>query len=414
MNLELFIARKIYFRKNDEAKKFSSSAVKIATIGVAIAVIAMILSVVIVFGFKNEIRAKIVGFAGHIQIENYENHISYEKKPISINDSLMNVLKSKAYIKSIQPYITREGIIKTQDNFQGVIFKGIESDYDWSFFENYLLEGELPNANEEDYLSVLISKDISNKLKLNLNDTFFAYFFQDKIQARKLKISGIYKTNFDTYDKLYVVSKLDLLQKLNKWDTNQVSGLEIMLNNFNDLDYISDLFAREMLYGKDAKGDRLSSRTVEEINPFIFDWLALMDMNVWTIIILMFIVSGFTLSSGLLILILEQTSKIGILKALGMSNKKLMKVFLYVSSFIIIKGIIWGNVIVFAFILLQHWTGFIKLDPDTYYMAQMPMDVNIWYVLGINLGVLIVSIFMMLAPSLIISKISPSKVIKFE
>lgn len=418
MSLELFIAKKIHFKQDKSAKEnISSPAIKIAIAGVAIALFTMILAVAIVFGFKKEVRNKIIGFGGHLQIENYQNKTSHEKFPIFFNDSLKKILELENEITAIEPYIIREGIIKTSNDFQGIIFKGVDNNFDWNFFKQHLVDGNIPvidSLNNKSSLDVLISKNISDKLNLHPNDTFITYFFRDKIQARKFRISGIYNTNFDTYDKLYVIGPLQILQNLNKWNKNQVTGIEIKIDNFDKLETVKENLFKKMIHGKDAENNSLYTQSIKDINPYLFDWLDLMDMNVWTIIILMFAVSAFTMTSGILILILEQTNMIGILKAMGLPNYRIQKTFVYVSAFIILKGMLLGNIFAFIFIFLEKWLGFVKLDPDVYYMSEMPVYFNIWHILIINILVLAISVATMLLPTYIISKITPSKAIKFE
>lgn len=415
MNLEFFIAKKVYFNKSKKGNKnVSTPAVKIAVGGVALAVATMILAVAIVFGFKNEVRNKIIGFGGHIQIENYENNTSYEKLPIALEDSLIQILNRTEGVKHLETYIAREGIIKTDDNFQGVIFKGIGSDFDWTFFQKHLKEGSVLNSDSLQANQAMISSYISRKLGLNVGDSFLAYFFQEKIQPRKFHIVGIYNTNFENYDKLYVLTDLKVLQRLNKWSENEVTGIELIINDFDRLEQIKDEIFFEMIVYKDQNNNNLYTRSIKEINPYLFDWLSLMDMNVWVIIILMFVVSGVTMSSGILILILEQTNMIGLLKSLGYSNKKLRRVFLFVSSFLILRGMFWGNACALLIVAIQKLTGVMRLNPDTYYVSEVPIEFNIWYVVVINVLVLLISTGMMIAPTYLISKIRPAKSIKFE
>ena len=414
MKLELYIAKKIYFGKNEKSQNVSTPAVKIAIAGVAIAVLAMILSVAVVFGFRDEVQSKVIGFGGHIQINNYNNNASHEVTPLIWNDSLENKLNSITGVDQIEPFISREGIIKTSDNFQGVQFKGVDSLYDWSFFKKNLIEGNVILSDTISTNQALISQYIAKKLQLKLGGTFLAYFFQEKIQFRKFTIVGIYNTNFENYDKMYVITNMQVLQKLNKWKSDEVSGLELKVDDIDQLNSIKNNVLYEMLTYRDANNNTLFAQSIKEISPYLFDWLSLMDTNVWVIIILMVLVSGFTMSSGLLILILEQTNTIGILKALGYSNAKIRKVFLYVSSFLVLKGMLWGNIITFLFILIQKYTGIIKLDPESYYVSEVPLMVNVGYILAINVSVLFISILMMIVPSYLVTLIKPARSIKFD
>lgn len=414
MNLELFIAKRIHFAKKDGAKQVSTPAIKIAIAGVAIGLAAMILSISIVIGFKNEVRNKVVGFGSHIQIENYENNTSYQTFPILADDSLVNAIKNIDGIKQVERYTNREGIIKTKDDFQGVIFKGVAEDYNWDFFRQNLVEGDIINLKDTAENQAILSKVIADKLMLKVGDNFLAYFLQDKIQARKFTISGIYNTNFEDYDKLYAITNQRLLQRLNKWNDQQVSGLELLVDNYDNLDEIKQDVFLEMITYRDRDDNTLYTRSIKDINPSIFSWLDLLDTNVVVIIILMFVVSCFTMISGLLIIILERTSTIGILKAMGHSNKNIRKTFLYISGFLVLKGMLWGNTIALSVIALQKLFGIIQLDPNTYYVSEMPVTFNPLYIILINMGTLLISVLMMVGPSYLIAKISPAKSIRFE
>lgn len=414
MNLELFIAKRIHFN-GDKAEKVSSPAIKIAIAGIALGLTAMILSVCIVIGFKKEIRDKVVGFNSHIQITSFDNNTSYETHPICVNDSLLSSLKKRENVKNAEFFITKPGIIKTDTDFQGVIFKGVDQNYNWDFFKHNLIEGRI--LEEQDTISgnrAVLSKYIADRLQLKLGDSFITYYIQEPIKFRKFTIVGIYSTNFLDYDKLFVLTDMPIIQKLNSWDDDQVSGIEVFLNDFDKIDAVQHEMFFDMASYRDRLGNAFLSRSVKEMNPTIFNWLGLINMNVWVIIILMLAVSGFTMISGLLILILERTNMIGILKAMGASNFNIRKVFLYVSSFLILRGMLWGNIIALAICFLQKQFGLVKLDPKVYYISEMPIDMNILYIVLINLGTFAISLLMMIGPSYLIAKISPAKSIRFE
>jgi len=414
LNLELFIARKVYFG-GDIKQKVSSPAIKIAVAGVALGLAAMVLSVCIIVGFKKEIRDKVVGFGSHIQITNFNNSFSYETYPIRLSDSLMLILEDNPEIKHIETFVTKPGIIKTDNDFQGVVLKGIGQDYDWTFFKKNMVEGEvLQQSDTSSVNQIIISKYIADKLNLKAGDDFVAYFIQDPIKARKFLITGVFSTNFEDYDKLFIICDINILQRLNGWDKDQVSGLELMVKDYNNLALVKQELYFDMASFHDGDGQGLYTRSIEEMNPTIFSWLGLLDMNVWVIIILMLAVSGFTMISGLLIIILERTNMIGILKALGARNYNIRKVFLYISSFLIIKGLVWGNIIALAICIIQQQFGIIKLDPATYYVSEMPVYINPLYIILINMGALFISITMMIGPSYLIARISPAKSIRFE
>lgn len=414
MNLELFIARKVYFGETTK-QRVSSPAIKIAVAGIAIGLAAMILSVCIVVGFKKEVWGKVIGFGSHIQVTSFNNNLSYDSYPIHLTDTLLSDLKKNPEIKHFESYATKPGIIKTDEDFQGVVLKGVGEDYDWTFFRNNLLEGNvLSTSDTTTQNQVILSKYIADRLHLKLGDSFLTYFVQEPIKVRKFTISGIYSTSFEDYDKLFMIVDLKTVQKLNSWNENQVSGLEIIVNDYSRLKEVKEDLFYDLANSSDGDGNALYTRSVEEMNPMIFSWLSLLDMNVWVIIILMIAVSGFTMISGLLIIILERTNMIGILKALGARNTNIRKIFLYISSFLILKGMMWGNLIALSVCILQKVFGIIKLDPATYYVSEMPVYINPIYLILINIGVLAVSLFMMLGPSYLIARILPSKSIQFE
>lgn len=417
MNLELFIARRIHFGNQKGDKRVSSPAIKIAIAGVAIGLAAMILSVSIVVGFKTEVRNKVIGFGSHIQITNFENNASYDMHPIRVDEDVLTKLRNTNGVKHVEVFSTKPGIIKTDGDFQGIVLKGIGADYDWNFFKQNMVEGDIIAMNDSAVSNqVIISKYIANKLGLKVDDSFITYFIQGPkdIRFRKFHISGIYSTNFEDYDKMFVVSDIRHVQKLSGWDNDQVSGIELLVDDYNKLDDVrADIFL-DMMAHRDSDDNTFYARTIKELNPTIFNWLDLLDTNVVVIIALMLIVSGFTMISGLLILILERANMIGMLKTMGARNYSIRKTFLYVSSFLVMKGMFWGNVIALAIILIQDQFGLIKLDPDTYYVSEMPVDINILYILLLNIGTLAISMLMMVGPSYLIAKISPVKSIRFE
>lgn len=414
MNLALYLAKRIHFG-GDNNRKMSSPAVKIATAGIALGLAAMILAVAIVVGFKKEIREKVIGFGSHIQVTNFDNNVSYESQPICINDTIINKLKAIEGIRHVEVYATKPGIIKTETDFQGVVLKGVDKDYDWSFFEKNLIEGSIlsPSDTAAENQAIL-SKYIADRLHLKIGDSFISYFIQEPIKARKFVVTGIYSTNFEDYDKLFIVTNIDIIKRLSNWEKDQVTGLELYVSDYDKLDEIKDNVFFTSIAHKDRLGNTFYAKSIKEINPMIFNWLGLLDMNVWIIIILMMAVSGFTMISGLLILILERTNMIGILKAMGTPNKIIRKTFIYVSSFIILKGMLWGNIIALVICFAQKQFGLITLNPETYYVSEMPVEINAIYIMLINIGTLIVSLSMMVGPSYLIAKISPSKSIRFQ
>lgn len=414
MNLELFIAKRIHFSKGEGEKKASSPAIKIAIAGVAIGLAAMILALSIVIGFKKEVRNKVVGFGSHIQITNLNNTTSYETLPVAVTPGLLDTLSHETGIAHAQIYATKPSIIKTDSAFQGIILKGVGEDYDWDFFKKNMIDGKIINPDDTTITNqVIISKNIADKLNLKTGDSFISYFVQER-SARKFNITGIYSTNFEDYDKLFVITDIRLIQRLNKWQPDQVSGIELLVNDFEQLDQLTQNIYLDMMTYRDVDGNTFLTRSIKEMNPMIFSWLDLLDMNVWVIMILMFAISVFTMISGLLIIILERTNMIGILKTLGARNFNIRKTFLYVSSFLILKGMLWGNIIALTVLLLQRYFGLIKLDPNTYYVSEMPVDINILHIILINIATLTLSVLAMVGPSYLIAKISPAKSLRFE
>lgn len=415
MNAELFIARRIYKGEKKNNKKVSSPAIKIAVTGIALGLAVMIVAVCIIVGFKNEVRGKVIGFGSHIQITAFEANNSYEHSPISISDSLREILNANPSISHFQEFITKPGIIKTDDDFMGIVLKGVSKSYNWDFFRTNMLEGNiLNNSDTVTNNQVIISKSIADKLHLKINDRLTIYFVQEPVRARRFDVVGIYETNFEDWDKLFVITSKDILSTLNDWDEDMVSGIEVLVKDYDKLDKTSQDMFFEMSSYKDRFGNALYTRSIKDINPMIFNWLNLLDMNVWVIITLMLIVSGFTMISGLLIIILERTNMIGMLKSMGASDISIRKVFLYLSTFLIGRGMIWGNIIALLFCFVQDRYELLKLDPATYYLSAVPVDFNPMFILLLNIGTLIVSILMMIGPSYLVAKITPSKSIRFE
>lgn len=414
MNLELFIARKIHFSKEGN-RQVTPPAVRIAIVGVALGLAVMILSVAIVIGFKKEVRNKVIGFGSHIQITNFDNNSSYETTPIAVSDSLLQALQEFPGIKHIEGYATKMGILKTDSDFQGVVLKGIDTDYDWSFFRNNLKEGELLTIDpKKTSTDVIISRYLSDLLGLKLGDSILTYFVQEDVRARKFNIAGIYETGFMDYDKLFVLADIKQIRRLNGWEKDEVSGLELLVDDYDKLDQIAEDLYFNLVEKQDRHGNTYFTRSIKEMNPMIFNWLDVLDVNVVVILILIFAVAGFTMISGLLIIILERTNMIGILKALGENNVSIRKIFLYISFFLIGKGMLWGNVVGIAICLIQSHFRIIKLDPSIYYLDAVPIDLSIVSLILLNIGTLCASMLMMLGPSYLITKIDPAKSIRFE
>ena len=416
MNFELFIARRIHFSKErGDSRRVTPPAVRIAVAGIALGVAMMILSVAIVVGFKQEVRNKMVGFGSHIRVSNFDSNSSYETAPIFVGDSLKSLLSALSGIRHVETFATKPGILKTEMDFQGIVLKGVDVEYDWTFFRKHLKEGELFSIDTGKVTNdVLISQQLADMLRLRCGDSFHAYFLQDEVRARKFRICGIYDTGFTDYDKLFVLTDIKHIRRLNGWEADAVSGLELQVDDYDDLDEVAAAVDDRLLNRRDRKGNIFYVRSIKELNPMIFSWLDVLDLNVVVILVLMMAVSGFTMISGLLIIILERTNMIGILKALGQQDRSLRRVFLYISAFLIGKGMLWGNIIGLALCWIQSFFRPLSLDPSVYYLDAVPIHLTPGSWLLINLGASVVSLLMMLAPSYLITKISPAKTIRFE
>lgn len=415
MDWKLFVARRIYRSKEGE-KEVSKPAVLIATWGIAIGLAVMIVAVAVVVGFKHEVRDKVVGLGSDISITNFDAQKSYETIPVVAGDSLLEVLRSTEGVKHVQRYSTKPGMIMTDDNFLGMVLKGVSQEYDWTFLKKHLLEGEIPAFSDSASTNrTLVSRTIANKLNIHTGDKLYTYYIEgDNVRARRLEVAGIYQTNFSLYDDLFMLTDLYTVNRLNNWKADQVSGIELEVTDYDRLAEIKENIRGKVDMQTDRFGNTYYTLTVEESNPQIFAWLDLLDMNVWVILILMTGVAGFTMISGLLIIILERTNMIGVLKALGADNLAIRKVFLSFSVFLIGRGMLWGNLIGLAFVVLQSQFRIFKLDPSTYYVDSVPVEFNLWWWVLLNICSLLVSVLMLVGPSYLITRIHPAKSIRFE
>ena len=414
MNFPLFIARRI-FGEGDDGRMVSRPAVSIATAGVAIGLAVMIVSVCVVFGFKHTIRDKVAGFGGHIQVGEFMSLHSGEGNPIQINDSMMHVLEGATGVRHVQRFAMRQGILKTNEDFLGVMFKGVGPEFDSTFIHQNMITGAIPCFSDSSSSNqVLISQDIANKLRVTVGQRVFAYFIDDGVRVRRFTVSGIYETNLSQYDKVICFIDLHTAVRLNGWKSDQVSGAEITVQDFSRIEETADIYINKVNRSMDAYGETYTSRTIAELNPQIFSWLDLLDLNVWIILALMMAVAGVTVISGLLIIILERTTMIGILKALGARNTTIRHTFLWFSVFMIGRGLLAGNIIGIGLVLLQRYTGLIHLDPQTYYVSVVPVELNLPLIVLLNIGTLVISIFVLIAPSYLISHIDPAKSMRYE
>ena len=412
---EFFIARRIFQNKEGE-KNISPPAVRVAVISIALGLVVMILAVAIVVGFKTEVRNKVIGFGSHIQITNFDSNSYYDMKPVAVGDTLLYQLRNYPNISHVQRFSVKPGLIKTDDDSQGVVFKGVGEEYDWSFFRQNLLEGEVLHVRPDSLTAgILISKKIADKLNLKLGDSFLTYFVrQNDVSPRKFHIAGIYQTNFSDYDKLFILADIKQIRRINRWDADMASGLEITVKNYEQSEQTAGDLYFDLQSRTDRLGNALYTRSVRQLNPMIFAWLDVLDMNVAVILILMILVAGFSMISGLLIIILERANMIGTLKALGENDAGIRKIFLYISAFLIAKGLFWGNLIALSVCFIQKHTGILKLDPETYYLSEVPVEINWMYILSINLGTLIVTLLLLIGPSYLVARISPARTVRFE
>ena len=415
VNLPLFIARRIYGDKGDR-KKVSRPAIRIATIGVAIGLAVMIITVSVVLGFKHTIRDKVVGFGCHIQIENLMSLTSANSIPICMGDSMIQVLSNTRGVSHVQRYAMAQGILKTDNDFWGVTLKGIGPEYDTHFLKECLVEGELPAFSDTaSHYPLLISKTIAQKLRLNVGDRVFAYFIDDEnVRTRRFNVVGIYSTNMKRFDDMVCITDIYATRRLNGWTGDESSGAELLVDDFNQLQETHLEVISQVGRSLDDEGNTYASQTILDAYPQLFSWLELLDLNVWIILALMVAVAGFTMISGLLIIILERTQMIGILKALGARNTTIRRTFLWFAAFIITRGLFWGNLLGIGIVMLQKYTGIVKLDPQTYYVSEAPMELNLILVVLLNLATLIICIFVLIAPSYLVSHIHPARSMRYE
>lgn len=411
MNYELFVAKRIISGK-ERKSSISSPIIKIAITAISLGIIIMMIAVATGAGLQEKIRDKMAGFKGHIQISNYDNNNSdVSIVPVNINQSFYPKFPNIQGIKNVQVYANKTGLIRTKTSFEGIVFKGVSTDYDWSFFQEYLIEGKLPDFNQSRTKEVLLSRTLMDRLELKLNDTILATFLKDAANKlpsnRKYAVTGIYDTGFLEFDQNMMIGDLREVRRLNKWAENQVGGFEVIVDDFDDLTEVWN-----KVYS--STGSTLDATTIVASFPAIFEWIQLFDNNIWFIIAIMILVAGINMITALLVLILERVQMVGILKAMGSSNWSIRKIFLYNASYLILKGLFWGNIIGFGILFLQKYTGIISLDPTTYYVSQVPVSIDVFTILMLNLGTLILCFSMLIIPSIIITKIQPSKSIRFS
>ena len=415
MSLPFFIARRIY-RHEDGQQNVSRPAIIIATIGIAIGIAVMILTVCVVLGFKHTIRDKVVGFGSHIRIESFRNQQGLAPTGVCISDTLKGRLAKLPGVKRVELFSTVSGILKTDDDFLGVVFKGVGEDYDPTFLRCNLVSGSIPTfSSTKPSYRLLISQVMADKLCLSVGDTVFSYFISaEDVRARRFTVCGIYQTNMAQFDNSLCFTDLATPVRLNNWETDQCSGAEIIVSDYDALEQVAAAVVKLVNRTTDRYGETLMSQTVFDAYPQVFSWLSLLDINVWIILVLMVCVAGFTMVSGLLIIILERTQFIGILKALGMQTATVRRTFLWFATFIIIRGMAAGNIIGIGIVLLQQHTGFVKLDASSYYVDTAPMELNIPILLLLNGATLLVSVLVLVVPSMLVSRIHPARAMRYE
>lgn len=415
MNFPLFIARRIY-SDNSDKRKVSRPTIRIATIGVAIGLAVMIVSVCVVLGFKHTIRDKVVGFGGNIQVAEFSTLQYSDMQPIAIDDSMMTVLRKAPGVKHVQRFATKQGILKTDSDFLGVMFKGVGPEYDTTFIHHNMVEGYIPKfSDEKGNNNILLSKIMADKLQIKCGQRLFTYFIGDNgVRVRKFTVAGIYQTNLTQYDKTICFTDLYTAVKLNGWNKDQTSGAELSVTDFSNIAATENFLIKKVNKTTDHYGQTYSSKTIKDISPQIFSWLDLLDLNVWIILIIMTAVAVVTMISGLLIIILERTTMIGVMKALGANNRTVRHTFLWFAAFIIGKGLVIGDIVGIGLIILQKYTGLIKLDPTTYYVNTVPVEFNLTFIVLLNIMTMAVSMFVLVFPSYLISHIHPAKSMRYE
>ncbi|MGY6647400.1 ABC transporter permease [Wenyingzhuangia sp. IMCC45574] len=411
MNFELFIANRL--TKSKEYKSsISAPIIKIAISAITLGLVVMLLSIATGVGLQKKIQEKVTGFNGHLVISNFDNNQSKTSQtPISIQQDFYPEFTTVDGVKHVQVFATKPGIIRTVNDFEGVVLKGVGADYSWGFINEYLVDGMLPTYSDEVSNEVLLSKRIADRMQLKIGDKFDTFFVKENRNSlpnrRIFKLVGIFDTGFEEFDKSLMLGDINQVRKLNKWKNLEVGGFEVFLDDFNTIEEKS----REIYMSIDS---RLDSRNLFEQYPQIFEWLKLFDGNIAVIIIIMIIVSGINMITALLVLILERTQVIGVLKTLGAKSWSVRKIFLYNASYIVGRGLLFGNAIGLSLIFIQYQFEFITLDPKNYYVHVAPVSITIFQVLCLNAGTLVLCFLMMLVPSIIITKISPAKSVKFS
>lgn len=417
VHTDRFIAQRL-FRDKSNHRQLSKKILNIALLGIALGISVMLLAIAVVTGFKRTITDKVFGFGAHIQLVNFDSNYSFETSPVNAHQPFLPHLDQLPNVAKVSRFATKPGIIKTDEYIQGIILKGVDEAYNWEFFANHLVEGEIPNlSSPERSNELLVSENLCKLLRIKLNDQILVYFILPDEQIpriRQFRVSGIYNTNLQEFDNIFVYGDLRQVQHINNWEEDQISGFEILIKNYTQIGQTFEQVRNEVVYYSNDPGNTLRPVSVEHKYPQIFDWLSILDMNVWVILILMIAVAGFNMISALLVLILERSRMIGILKSLGSSNHLLRNLFLYLSFYLLTRGLFWGNLLGLSIIFLQKYFEIFQLDPASYYMSVVPVFINPISILLLNLGVITTTLLMLLLPTFLIGKISPAQSIAFD
>ncbi len=413
---EAFIARRL-FRDKESSHHLSRKIILIALAGIALGIMVMIMAVAVVTGFKKEVSEKVTGFGSDIILMSYDSNLSFETAPVNAFPEFLPDLGKMDNVASVLPFATKPGVIKTRDNHLGVVMKGVDRGYNWSFFQKHMLNGKIPDISADRSTEVIISENIRSRLSLQTGDPLFIYFVNGKEmipRIRQFRISGIYRTNLQEFDDLFVLGDIRQVQQINGWDSTRVSGFEISLHDLKDMENtLNKVTGRVISYGKDPEST-MRTLSIKQKYPQIFDWLSVLDMNVWIILTLMVLVAGFNMISALLVLVLERVSMIGTLKAMGSTDKSIRKIFFYLSAFLISRGMIWGNLLGIGLVLIQKYFRLLSLDAASYYMDYVPVNVSLLQIILLNAGALAITMAMMLIPGIFISRIAPDKLLRFD
>jgi lipoprotein-releasing system permease protein len=412
LNTELFIAKKLSFNRDNKPVRVMT---RIAVFSVALSIAVMIVATSVLSGFKIQLKEKISGFNAHLRISNLDSNYSFDPAPIFNDYDFYHSIAALPEVKHLQQYAYKGGIIRANSDIQGVVLKGVGTDFDRSFFDRYMVDGGMFSVNDTVTSdSVIISESLSNLLNLKTGDSFEMYFVQEPVRVRRFTIAGLYNTYFEEMDKTFVVCDIRHIRRLNRWNNNQISGMEIMLHNPDDMDKAFEKIDDIAGYLTFEDGSRLEVTTLRSAFPEIFNWLAILDMNVLIILIIMVVVAGFNMISGLLIMLLEKISMIGILKSMGMPDFSIRKIFMYRSSMIVLKGLVYGNILGLSLCILQHYCGIVHLNPESYFFSTAPVSINPLSVALLNICSFVVISVSQMIPTMVIARISPDKTMRKE